>query len=274
MSYRTILVHADGGPEVEGRLRFAAGIAAELGARLVGAAARLPTPLVELHTRGVSLLSVGVTGTSGSVDDTEFREVEAIFGRAMRNTGIEASWRAAIDYPSAALASMAAVADLVVCGPGASRPSNSHRDVDVGDLVMNAGRPVLVAPHGCDALGTGPAVIAWKNTREARRALIDALPFLKRAESVTLLHVSEGESNDPSLTDAHALLTRHGIETAVRAAPKRHAPGREVMEFAASEGADLMVSGAFGHSRAREWAFGGVTRDLLARCPVPCLFSR
>lgn len=144
--------------------------------------------------------------------------------------------------------------------------------VDPADAVMQLGRPVLVVPPDLDHLDAKRVVIGWKNTREARRAVWDALPFLKRASEVLVVSVDDGASSEGQ--DTLRLLQAHDV-SAIRV--RRDAQGELVslalVEAAAEHGADLIVTGAYGHGRLREWVVGGVTRELLAGAPVCCLMS-
>jgi nucleotide-binding universal stress UspA family protein len=151
--------------------------------------------------------------------------------------------------------------------------------VDPGDALMQAGRPVLVVPPGVSALDGRRVLVAWKDAREARRAVADALPLMIRAEETLVLEAvqdeDQGEQARRRVDDVAAFLARHGaaargdvIETRGRAVAD------DLLLAAERHGADLVVAGGYGHARLREWAFGGVTRDLLARCPKCCLLSR
>jgi nucleotide-binding universal stress UspA family protein len=106
--------------------------------------------------------------------------------------------------------------------------------------------------------------VAWNDSREARRAVLDAVPLLSMASEVHLVTVDDGagEHTWKSLSDVSAFLARHNIKSHCEVLPaKAHA--ERICEFAKMLGADLIVSGAYGHSRVREWIFGGVTRSLL-----------
>ncbi|MCR4281621.1 MAG: universal stress protein [Bauldia sp.] len=278
MSYRTILVHADSGPGAESRIRLAARLAERNDASLIGAAARLPTPLLQVYAGGAAMISAGLLDAGNAEIDDALKAAEADFLRWTAGFGLDTEWRSAIDFPALAIASLAAAADLVVIG-GANGPVPHGADpaFDAGDLVMKSGRPVLVVPAACDNLDARNVVVAWKNTREARRALSDALPFLKQAETVALLHVAEEgeESAAAALADALLFLKNHAIEaTAETLAQGGRSAAEQILGVAAKKNCGLIVAGAYGHTRLREWAFGGVTRELLGRCPVPCLFSR
>ncbi len=146
-------------------------------------------------------------------------------------------------------------------------------------LLMETGRPVLVVPPGFKSReATGHMVVAWRPTREASRALHDALPLLRAARSVDVLQVDpqggdKGDGPQPG-ADIAAHLARHGLQVRVVV----HAlAGETVAEALATHaqrtGAELLVAGGYGHSRFREWMLGGVTRELLRSATLPVLFS-
>ncbi|HUL09201.1 MAG TPA: universal stress protein [Candidatus Acidoferrum sp.] len=155
------------------------------------------------------------------------------------------------------------------------------------DVVMGCGRPGVVIPY----IGTPPifgqhVLIAWDGGREAARAVNDAMPVLERAHSVTVLCVnpdlSSDERRDPG-ADISLHLARHGVKvTAARTIARETSVGHVIVDTSISDvmladiaenGIDLLVMGAYGHSRLREWVLGGVTRDLLAHMTVPVFLS-
>ena len=146
-----------------------------------------------------------------------------------------------------------------------------------GPWCLKAGRPVLVVPSAVTPLSAKRIAIAWKDVREARRAVQDALPFLKKAESVMIVEVSEAGDGDRVLhrvKDVAGYLTRHGVEVvAERVRPTKVGAENSLLRLIGDENINLLVAGAYGHSRLGEWVFGGVTRELLAESPVCCLFS-
>jgi nucleotide-binding universal stress UspA family protein len=145
--------------------------------------------------------------------------------------------------------------------------------VSPGALIMESGRPILVVPPLRDHVFANRILIAWKDTREARRAVWDSLPFLKRADVVFVVAIG-GNDRKETANDVSAYLARHGItsRTLLRSTP-HGSVAEDILQVADDEGANLIVSGAYGHSRSREWMFGGVTRDLLNDAPVCCLMS-
>lgn len=155
--------------------------------------------------------------------------------------------------------------DLIVAGGAPlDRPS---RSADTAELVMRCGRPVLVAPPWGGKLRAEVVVVAWKDTRESRGAVADALPFLKAAEAVSVIEVCDYDADAEAelhTFEAVRYLRRHGVTAhakAIIAPPERVATELNIVAQAID--ADLIVAGAYGHTRLGEWLFGGVTRSLI-----------
>jgi nucleotide-binding universal stress UspA family protein len=167
--------------------------------------------------------------------------------------------------PTRSLAKAARLADLVVTAArnGAST-GDAYRTADPGSLVLQAGRPVLVAADAAASLAAKKVVIAWKEAREARRAVADAVPLLLSADEVIVVTVDQApdEETRAGLADVAAFLLGHGIKARTEVITAKDESER-LREFVTESRADLVISGAYGHSRLREWAFGGVTRSLL-----------
>ena len=180
-------------------------------------------------------------------------------------------WCSFAEPPAQALAREARCADLLVVGAGGG--------TDAGDVLLRAGRPVLVVPANVALLKARKVIVAWRDVPQARRAVADALPLLQQAESVLVLEVldHDGDASRDVRVGTQAvvrLLARHGVIARADARPLREPTvADELIRVAEDHDADLIVSGGYGHARLREWAFGGVTRDLLTRCPVCCLLS-
>jgi nucleotide-binding universal stress UspA family protein len=267
--YASILVPADPTTACEARVRLALELSERFESRLIGCAAQpVVGPLYFEATR---------TGVETFAEMEERRVAEglakakACFTAAVGTYG-RVEWRQDVAYVTEFVVQQARAADLIV----ASRPAPGERgladaDVDAGDLVMRAGRPVLFVPPGIDHISAKCIVVGWKDTREARRALTDGLPLLTRANEVTVLSIGAGER---STKDVAAFLACHGIAAfAVDRTVAESRAADELVRFARSEAADLIVCGAYGRSRAREWIFGGVTQALLDDAPVCCLMT-
>ena len=166
------------------------------------------------------------------------------------------------------IANEARIADLVIAPvDGHDRFFSPSGQAEIGDLVKNLGRPVLAAPSGATGLGFDQALVSWKETRETRRAVADALPLLramKRVDVVEIVEASQIEDFRRRLADVGGWLERNGVQ-ANRSTEVSSGPGcARLAAMAEDLRTDLVVAGAYSHGRLHEWAFGD-TRDLLSR---------
>lgn len=206
------------------------------------------------------------------------KPIEASFRECLRRNGIEGEWRQVEGLPHSTVALHARYADLCIVGqPDRENPRDA--DAVTVSTIMTSGRPVLAVPFAGEFPTIGERVlVAWNASREAARALNDALPLLMNAKQVTVLAINPqrgvgGQGNVPA-ADIALHLARHGLKTeAAHTVAKDIADGETLLSYAADIGADLIVAGAYGHSRARELVFGGVTRTLIAEMTAPVLFS-
>jgi nucleotide-binding universal stress UspA family protein len=194
------------------------------------------------------------------------------FDAAKTIKGVE--WRGGPVWASVLIPQEARAADLVVVGP-APDPSDLSYSHHPGAILLRTGRPVLFVPAGVDSLAARRVVVAWKDSRESRRAVRDALPFLREAEEVMIVEVGEQAAQTrTSVDDVADYLLRHKVIVGARAyLNTKKSVADEVLRFAKEERCDLIVAGGYGHSLLGEWIFGGATRDLLANSPLCCLFS-
>ncbi len=184
-------------------------------------------------------------------------------------------WVGLVQQPSQGLIGAARTADLIVIGsPGEAR-DDGYRTIDIGEVVLGAGRPVLIAAAGSTTLKAAKVIVAWKDTKEARRAVVDALPLLKSASDVEVVVIDEGSLGPEraSMQDAVAWLESHGVKARGDVLPNEGGAAQSILAAAKAADADLIVSGAYGHSRLREWLVGGGTRDLLSSPGIHRLLS-
>ena len=197
---------------------------------------------------------------------TQLSRVEGQF-RALVPAEVKVEWRGYVEQPNACVARAARCADLIITGSNFGGPNrNIQRSIDTGELLVRAGRPVLIAGVGLSQIQAENIVVGWKDSREARRAVVDALPLLQAAGQVMVATIHEGDfaTEKASLEDVLAWLRRHGIEAKGDMQPSvADGPAETLQSIAKGLGADLVVTGGYGHSRLREWLFGGMTRDLL-----------
>lgn len=268
MSYANILVSVDLDAGAAERVRLAADLARRFGATLTGAAAhKVPPPILVQDIEDARLQDEANTHKVRAV----LEQARVLFAEAAGSA--RSDWLPALAGPITHLVALARAADLLVLGRrGPDDVEPGPLGVPPGPILMEAGRPVLVVPRGLDRLRAERVVVAWKDGPEARRAVSAALPFLRAAE--TVLIASAGEACCYEGAEAVAAhLVRHGARATTHLARSAASDGEALMRFAADAEADLIVMGAYGHSRLREWMFGGVTRDILQRSPTCCLMS-
>lgn len=187
-------------------------------------------------------------------------ELEGLAG-----TTVETEWRGAVGNPTRLLINAACAADLIVTtSPKDSTSGNVHRCADLGNLILQAGRPAFVGANDQKSNRLNKIIVGWKNTREARRAVVDAMPFLQIAQEVRIITINEKATDAiwNSLNDVVAFLSRHGVTAKAEIVPEK-SDGGVIVDVADSMHADLIISGGYGHSRLREWILGGATRSLL-----------
>jgi len=269
VTYRTLMVYVEDEASSEPRIRLAASLAERRNASLIGLSAQMMRP---------PFVAEGVVIEEESEADIRARlsEREGYFHRIVGTGRRSAEWRSTVDVPTEGLGRHARVADLIVIGQKRAK-GDAYDSLDPVGAILRAGRPLLVVPDAISELHTEHVVIGWKDTREARRAVQDALPFLHEAERVTLVEVcgpSEEESALENLGDVARYLDRHQIKGNLEVRHHRgKSDGEQLIELSLNERADLLVTGAYGHSRLGEWVFGGVTRELLTSSSICCLMS-
>ena len=155
--------------------------------------------------------------------------------------------------------------------------ASTYGSLDLGGAILKMGRPTLVVPEGVGSLAREHVVIGWKDTREARRAVQDALPFLHEATRVTIFEACGPDEEKTALgrlDDVARYLALHRIKSGPMVMVQKEGSGAaQLLQIAKDERADLLVTGAYGHTRLGEWIFGGMTRELLATSPICCLMS-
>jgi len=272
MTYSVIAVHVEAGAGT--RVKAALQLAKSCDATLIGVAAGMWQPPVVVMGPDVGVVSADMIEAGREQVEADLKVASSLFQKLTEGKGVKTEWRPAVEFPHVALCNAANAADLIVVGSlDPYSIGAEYRSVNPGDVLIGAGRPMLVVPEGIGEIKARKIVAAWKNTREARRALADALPLLVKAESVLLTEVRE-RNGDDSLSDASSFLSRHGVKVSADSREmKAPSVDEELVQCAKAFGADLIVAGAYGRSRLREWVFGGVTRGLLVQHAIACQFS-
>jgi nucleotide-binding universal stress UspA family protein len=278
MAYKTILAHCNDKARAARVASVAAELASRFSAHLIGLSVSPP----------VHIVPAGMPGTPDVIVDDARRiayrkdipDLRHTFLEASRAHGVEGEWRER-DADSASLARMvlsaARRADLVVLAQkDHAWPSSTHLDVDDA-VVMGAGRPVLLVPNDGSASASARRVlVAWSDTREASRAVFDALPLLQQAEAVRVISLGPDtpDANPDADLDICTALVRHNVKCKATERIAAHADvGRSLTEQAIAQKADLLVMGCYGHSRLREFVLGGASRYQLRHMLIPVLMS-
>ncbi|HUC52007.1 MAG TPA: universal stress protein [Xanthobacteraceae bacterium] len=273
MTIASIMVYVDFDDATEARVRLAAEIAAEFNAALIGISG---WPLRK--DEASRLVTIEHPPAPDGRLEAILQLLEALGQRFRKIAGANphgVEWRSSTDFPREFAATAARAADLLVIGREFS-PDDVYRTYDPGTIILAAGRPVLTVPPGLHRLQMSRVLVAWKGTREARRAVHDALPFLQRAKVVDIAAVSlPGAAGAAAeIADVAQYLGRHNVAVSRQIATAvSEDEGAGLLDLAKQQQADLIVAGAYGRTRLSEWIFGGVTRQLLTTSPIPCLFS-
>jgi nucleotide-binding universal stress UspA family protein len=274
MALKDLLVHVDNDPACSARLDVAATLAARHDAHLTGLHPMgWPRPPGYIEVMPPHFLDEQQRQLEGLA-----REAEARFYERTRRCGIHGEWRTDMGDIIGITKLHARYADVTIVGQGIDLKDAPHEVASLpAELALGVGRPVLVVPrYGTFATVGERVLIAWNGSREATRAVHDALPLLKVAKTVTVLSIDpEDDTGDriPS-ADIALHLARHGV-----AAEGTSTLGSEIsvgdllLSSAADLGADLIVMGAYGHSRVRELVLGGATRHILQHMTAPVLMS-
>lgn len=280
MPFKTILVHLNDRRRAEHLLRPAIALARRWSAHLIGLHVYPSIP--QLSAFGARI-GGEVVGSIVGAARQESEQVHAIFARMTANQPFVAEWQA-VKSMGADIAEIVMergrAADLIVA-------SQADADWDLTPildfperLAVESGRPVLVVPNAgsFDSIGRS-VMVAWSGSRESARAAYDALPILAEAESVRVLGVAEPRPNGADSerlpdTAIAASLARHGVKaTAMQSDPGSRSICEEILSQLAGVDGDLLVMGAYGHSRFSEFVFGGVTRHMARHMTVPTFFS-
>lgn len=278
MSYKTILVHIDESKSAIKRTQIAHQIAAKFDAHITGVALTgISRYIFESTDLGVGdpniMLHLSALRERAEKAIAQFTQASANFGVATTESLI------ANDEANGGLGLRARYADLIIIGQtNRNEPSPSVLSDFPEFMIVNSGRPVLVTPHTGETLTVGErCVVAWDGSREAARALTDALPLLKASQLVQLLIInpekrSETHGEEPG-ADIALYLSRHGVNIEIATCFSTQDTGTAVLHACKELGADLLVMGGYGHSRFREMIMGGTTRTILEKMTIPVLMS-
>ena len=274
MTYATVMVSLALDESNEARLEAAGQIAERFDSGIVGiAAAQFSPPLY--FTAGEQAQNLIDRGQASI--KKRMSELEAQFREATRNRAKYVEWRYAIDFPARYILKEARCADIIVSGGQSNAFSDPFAVASPKDLVMQAGRPLFIAPDNVSWLDLRSVLVAWKDTPEARRAIADSLPMLRKAKYVTIAEIVEADDSRSAavsrVKDVVAWLSRHGVPASELVPEKNGDAIAQLDAIAANVDAGVVVAGAYGHSRFRELILGGVTQHLITQSTRCVLLS-
>jgi nucleotide-binding universal stress UspA family protein len=283
MSLTDVLIHVDGSPQSSARLALGVEFALRYEAHLTGLHVIEPAAMPFFYGDPAGFVDAAwVQEMITRLEETARQraaKVQQDFTERLRRDDVKGEWRLAEGVAADVVAQHARYADLAILGQ--PRPEDSL--ISTGNVpataMLSSGRPVLVIPYAGSFATVGRKVlVGWKASREAARAVNDAIPLQRKAQSVKVFAINpdrgiDGEGDLPA-ADVALHLARHGIKAEAAHTVAKDIPEADVLLNEASDmDADLIVVGGYGHSRAREFFFGSVTRELLLSMTVPVLFS-
>lgn len=283
MGFKDILIALDTAPAARGRLELAAALAERFDAHLIGlhtsVAAEAPHRSGYFEYFDRSLLDPLYRDVAEKMG-AEAEQTRRLFEEISNRHGLSAEWRTASGYPSETTALHGRYVDLIVLGQldPDDRMAPLFRPLPE-EVVLAVGRPILVIPYAGSWREIGRRVlVGWDASREATRATNDAMPLMAGAEAVRVLAVdpADGPTGHGEVPGADIALhlARHGVKATIeRTVSDGIGAGNALLSRASDLEADLLVMGAYGHSRVRELLLGGATRTVLESMTLPVLMA-
>src|SRR5438876_6581597 len=275
MDYKTVMVGLAMDRRNDACLRVAGDVAERFGARIIGVAAsdiRPPMYFAE-GDFAQKLFDEEVAAI-----ERRLSELEAEFRASVERRATAVEWRSARTLPVPYMLQQARAADILVIGARPETLVDPSAAADPSDLLMQAGRPLIVVPSTVEWLDLRSVLVAWKDVGEARRAVFDALPILAAAKEVTIAEILEQDGRRADalarVADVAAWLRSHGIAANTVVPEKAGGVTGQIENIAVNVGAGAVIAGAYGHSRFREWVLSGVTRHLATESRRCAFLSR
>lgn len=274
MALKDILVHVGNARGAKAAVAAAAALADRHSAHIVGLGIRPP---VDMPRYASVRLPESVIEIMEAREKELLDSAEEVFNSTTAHAGLQdrSEWRSALGNPPEVLGLHARYADLTLVAQHEPSGGDSRFADLAEDVLVSSGRPLLAIPYIGAVGGVGEKVIvAWNASREAARAVADAMPILDRAREVEIFIARDNDIGDLPGADIAAHLARHGIDVTVYETPANDVSvGDALLNRAAETGTDMIVMGGYGRSRFREFVLGGVTRHMLQHMTVPVLMS-
>lgn len=274
-SIRDLVVQLTGSPEDDHRLAFATSIAETFGAQIIGVHLHLLPDILDITDPMQSATIRSMLEASDREADKGFERLKAKTSNLKVLVDLRRVHGLAADAGTD-LAHLARTTDLFIGTRPYGDPEGQHRIEE--RVLFGSGRGCLfLPPGGTPHRAFRTIAVAWDRTREAARALAEAMPFMERADAVHLIHIAsvldDDKAIDQDLSSIVAHLGRHGIKASPAKVAKLNSTGEHIEEVAHQFGADLIVMGAYAHARLVEIVFGGATRYILRHATLPVLMA-
>jgi len=273
MAYKNILLHLTRDSRNDARIKVAIDMAKAHNAHLTALYVIAPP---EVPAFVMAYIPADVLEKQQADAEAEAATAGEAFTALCGREGVAHEWRVVNGDSRSVTAFHAHYSDLVIVGQTAPMDERANGTEDLADeLVLASGRPVLVVPYAGSFSNVGKTILlAWNGTRESARAMHDSLPVLEKADKVIVYAVNESSADHIPGADISTHLARHGVTAEAHHTVARDiAVGDALLAAVSDYGADLLVMGAYGHSRVRELALGGATRDILNTMTVPVMMS-
>ena len=276
MTYKTILVHSDAGKRCAARVEISIRLAQQFDAHLIALNALTMIDLPDYVLEGVGGVSIIELQKRYAVEQAG--HAKTIFSKVLAASGLaKAEWRTTDLDAVDAVTLHGRYADLIVLGQPWPEDNAGVSGGFAEHVVLEAGRPVLMIPYAGNFATIGKRILfGWNASREATRAVTDAMPFLQQAEVVQVIVINPEAGKHGAIpgSDIALFLARHGVRVEVHQDNANESDvGDEMLSRATDFGADLIVMGGYGHTRFRELLMGGATRTLIDTMMVPVLLS-
>ena len=264
MTYENLMVNLELGTDNHNLILVTGQLAERLNANVIGIVACTPMQM----PYGDGYINGDLMKEELDRAQAEMHVLEAEFRSSLRMISDRISWLSTAICPSIAdfVLSEACIADLLITKATDHLESASSRHMNNGDVLMQLGRPMMLVPASCREIQLQTMMIAWKDTMESRRAIYDALPMLKMATTVILMEITSLDEQD-SVKVQHAIviewLARHHIKASSLPIIASGNDEKKLKEIVTEMNVDLLIAGAYGHSRLLEWVAGGMTREIL-----------
>lgn len=270
MAIKDILLYLDNDDDCENRIRSTAKLSKQLGAHVAGL---YITRMLQVHPYPYTYLPAAAFETMATDAEKKRAEMETLFSDLCAAEGVTGEFRSINSQLSIGISNQSRYADLLVLPRRPRGDSHFNFDFQLAEILPVSACPVLVLPNDIEAMVKLPkrVMLGWNGSHESARALSSALPMLSEVEKIDVVSVSEDETK---AADIGRHLARHGIDVNVHLVEGSHFnAGSTLMNQAVSLESEMIVMGAYGHSRFREHLLGGATKYMLDNATLPVLYS-